>query len=68
MNRGDQPVPADNKLRYAGDPVALVIAKNRPAMKLAVDLITFDHEPLPGVFDMEAALKKDAPLVHEDSP
>jgi CO/xanthine dehydrogenase Mo-binding subunit len=68
MIRGDQPVLADNKLRYAGDPVALVIAENRPAMKLAIDLITFDHEPLPGVFDMEAALKKDAPMVHEDSP
>ncbi|HNS15036.1 MAG TPA: xanthine dehydrogenase family protein molybdopterin-binding subunit [Syntrophorhabdaceae bacterium] len=66
--RGDQPVLADKKICYAGDPLALVIAENKETLQAALALITFDHEPLPGVFDVEEALRKDAPLVHEDSP
>ncbi|MBP6941526.1 MAG: xanthine dehydrogenase family protein [Syntrophorhabdaceae bacterium] len=66
--RGDQPVLADKKICYAGDPVALVIAENKEVLQAAMGFITFDYEPLPGVFDVEEALKKDAPLVHEDNP
>ncbi len=66
--RGDQPVLADKKICYAGDPVALVIAEDKDILQEALDLVTFDHEPLPGVFDVEEALRKDAPLIHEDNP
>jgi CO/xanthine dehydrogenase Mo-binding subunit len=62
----DQPVLAGRKVRHCGDPVALVLAEDRDTLKRALSLIRVDFEPLPGVFDPEAALKPEAPLVHED--
>ena len=60
----DQPVLAGEKIRHCGEPVALVLAENRKALKQALSRIRLDVEPLPGVFDPEAALKPGAPLVH----
>lgn len=65
--RNHQPVLVDEVIRHAGDPVALVVARSREALREALDLITFDHEPLPGVFDPEEALKEGAPRIHEDN-
>lgn len=65
--KNDQPVLVDGTIRHAGDAVALVLAENREALAAALELITFDHEPLPGVFDVEEALKSDAPKVHHDN-
>lgn len=62
----DQPVLAGSKVRHCGDPVALVLAETRDALARALDAIHVDLEPLPAVFDPESALRKDAPLVHED--
>jgi CO/xanthine dehydrogenase Mo-binding subunit len=61
----DQPVLAGQKVRHCGDPVALVLAENREALKLALSNIRLDVETLPGVFDPESALAPDAPKVHE---
>ncbi len=65
--KNDQPVLVDGTVRHAGDAVALVLAEDRAALAAALERITFDHEPLPGVFDVEEALRSDAPKVHEDS-
>jgi len=64
--RKDQPVLADERVRHCGDPVALVVAENPVALAAALDRITFDLEPLEAVFDPEAALADDAPLIHPD--
>lgn len=64
----DQPVLVDKKIRHSGDALALVVASDRKVLEQAVDLIGFEAEPLPGVFDMDEALRPDAILVHEDSP
>ena len=64
----DQPVLAADKVRYAGDAVALVMARNKTILKKAVDLIRVDIDPLPGVFTIDEALKPDAPLIHEEHP
>ena len=66
--RKDHPVLVDDKIRYTGDAVALVVAETEEALKDALDLITFQHEPLPGVFEPEEALKEGAPVIHEDNP
>jgi CO/xanthine dehydrogenase Mo-binding subunit len=66
--RKDEPVLADQKIRHCGDAVALVLAENREALRLAVNRISFDSEPLPGIFDPEEAMKNNAMLVHEDNP
>ncbi len=66
--RKDQPVLVDDKVRHCGDPVALVLAESREVLRRAIRLIRVNCEPLPGVFDPQAALAEGAPLVHEDSP
>jgi CO/xanthine dehydrogenase Mo-binding subunit len=64
----DQPVLVDKKARYCGDAVALVLAENKDILKKALKMIVADWEPLPGIFDLDMALKEGAPLVHEDYP
>lgn len=61
----DQPVLADEKVRHRGDPVALVLAETREVLREALRLVHVDLEPLPAVFNPEAALQPEAPLLHE---
>jgi len=68
MIRKDQPVLADNKVNHCGDAVALVLAEDKASLHKALDLITLDLEPLPGIFDPEKAIGEGAPLVHEGHP
>ncbi len=63
--RKDQPVLCDEKVRYVGDPVALVAAETPEAAEEAVSLIRVDYEDLPGVFSPEEALLPDAVAIHE---
>ncbi|RJR25294.1 MAG: xanthine dehydrogenase family protein molybdopterin-binding subunit [Desulfobacteraceae bacterium] len=63
--RKDQPVLADDRVRHCGDPVALVVAKDRETLAMALSAIELDLEPLQAVFDPEKALEQGAPLVHE---
>ncbi len=62
--KNDQPVLVDEKIRHAGDAVALVLAETREALTAALGSITFDYEPLPGVFDIDKALESEAPTIH----
>jgi CO/xanthine dehydrogenase Mo-binding subunit len=64
----DQTVVALDKVRFVGDPVAAVAAANDDIAAEALSLIEVDYEELPAVFDEEAALKPDAPLVHDPRP
>jgi len=56
------------KVRYAGEEVAAVAAVSPKIARQALDLIKVEYEPLPAVFEPEAAMEKDAPRVHEDQP
>jgi CO/xanthine dehydrogenase Mo-binding subunit len=63
----DEYVLARNKVRYVGDAVAAVAAKNEQIAQEAVDLIEVEYEELPAVFDGEEAFKQNPPAVlHED--
>src|SRR5438128_9948980 len=46
-----QPVIAHGKVRYVGEPLAVVIADTRVQAEDALDAITLDIEPLPAVID-----------------
>lgn len=61
----DQPVLAWDRVRYAGDPVAILAAGDLETARRAAERITVDYEILPAVVDMEQALRPDAPRVHE---
>ena len=61
----DQPVLADDKVRYHGDPIAVVAAEYEEAALEALEKIVVEYEPLPAVFDPIEAMRPDAPRVHE---
>ena len=56
---------AVDKARYAGDPVALVVAETRAKAMDAAELVDVDYDDLPAVIDMEEALADGAPLQFE---
>lgn len=66
MKHPDHPPMAVNEVRYVGEPVACVVARDRAAAVDALEEIDADYEPLPAVVDMEAALAEGADLVHAD--
>ncbi len=57
---------AVDKARYVGEPVALVVARNRYQAEDALDAIRVDYEPLPAVVDPERAAAPGAPLLHDE--
>ena len=64
----DQRVLAGDKARYEGEPVAVVVAEDRPTAVRAARLVDVRYEPLPPVVDVERALLPTAPLVHDTPP
>jgi CO/xanthine dehydrogenase Mo-binding subunit/aerobic-type carbon monoxide dehydrogenase small subunit (CoxS/CutS family) len=61
----DQLVLARDKVRYRGEAVAAVAAVSEEIAAQALERIEVDYEPLEPVFDAEAAMAPDAPLIHE---
>ena len=59
------PVLASGRVRYMGEPVAVVAAVTQQIAHEAAELVAVDYEELPGVFDAESALADGAPAVHE---
>ncbi len=57
---------AEGKVRFFGDPVAVVIADDRYTARDARDLIEVDYEPLPAAIDVEKAMQPGAPLLYEE--
>ncbi len=58
------PIAVD-KVRYAGEPVALVAAEDRYVAEDALELIEVDYRPLPPVIDLKEAADSDAVLLHD---
>jgi aerobic carbon-monoxide dehydrogenase large subunit len=66
MVHPDHPALAVDEVRFAGEAVAVVVARDKASAVDAMESIEIDYEPLPVVLDMEAALADDSPLVHSD--
>ncbi len=62
------PVLAHGRVRYVGEPIAVVVAGDRYAARDALDLIEVDYEPLEAAVDLEAAVAPDAPQLYDDVP
>src|SRR5207244_2577282 len=60
-------VLARERVRFAGEPVAVVAAETAEVARQARDLVEVEYEPCEGVFDPRAALEPDAPRVHHES-
>jgi len=63
-----QPLLADDRVRYVGDPVAFIVAESVNQAKDAAELIAVEYEVLPAVVGAEAALAAGAPAVWDDNP
>jgi aerobic carbon-monoxide dehydrogenase large subunit len=57
---------AVTEVRHVGEPVAVVVARDRASAVDALALIEVDYQPLPVVLGLEAALADGSPLVHGD--
>ena len=53
-------------VRYAGEPVAVVVASNRYTARDAADAIVVDIDPLPAVIDLERAMTGQPVVIHPD--
>ena len=60
-------VSLDNKVRHAGDRVAVVAAETPEIAAEALKLIQVDYEVLPAVFDPEEAMQEGAPVIHDEA-
>ena len=58
----------DRMVRYVGEPIAAVAAKDRKTALAAIAAIKVDSERLPAVIGLDAARKPDAPVVFENPP
>lgn len=63
----DQAALKAGKVRSYRDEVAAVAAVDLETAEEAINLIDVEYEALPGIFEPEAAMKEDAPLVHEEN-
>ena len=64
MERYLQPPLAVDTVRYAGEPVALVVASSRYVAEDAAELVAVDYEPLPPLLSAAEALAPGAGLLH----
>ncbi|WP_185984498.1 xanthine dehydrogenase family protein molybdopterin-binding subunit [Aureimonas mangrovi] len=55
---------ATDRVRYVGEPVAIIVAENRYVAEDAAERVAVDYEILPAVVDPKAALDVDAPVLH----
>ncbi len=61
----DHPPMAIDEVRYVGEAVACVVARDRYAAADALNAIEIDYEPLPPVLDIRTAIEDGSPKVHE---
>lgn len=68
MKYRPQPPLATDRVRYVGDPVAMVIAETINQARDAAELIDIDFGMLPSITNTAQTVKADAPLVWDDYP
>ncbi len=61
----EPPFALGGKVRYQGEAVAMVLARDRYLLQDALEKAVVEYEPLPPVLDMYEAMKPGAPLVDE---
>jgi carbon-monoxide dehydrogenase large subunit len=64
----DRPLLAADRVRFVGEPVAVVLAESLGAGKDAAEAVVVDYQELPLVTDAIAALESSSPKVWDDVP
>src|SRR6516164_3642863 len=63
-----QPVLAEGKVRYVGEPVALIVAETRAQALDAAEMVMVDYSPLPAVTTAAAARASGTPEISDEVP
>ena len=66
FNEKTQVPLAKNKVKFAGEPIVIVLAESRYIAEDALADIQIDYEPLEAAVNLEKALNTDSPLIHEE--
>ena len=66
FNEKTQVPLAKDKVKFAGEPVVMVLAESRYIAEDALADIQVDYDPLEAVVDLEKALQDESPIIHED--
>ncbi len=64
----EMPLLATDRVRYVGEPLALVLARTRGAAEDAADLVWVEYDETPAVSSIDDALADGAEPVHADAP
>ena len=62
------PVLARDRVRYVGEPIAVVVAESRYEAEDGAEAVAVEYEPLPALTSIEDAMAPDAPVIHETIP
>jgi carbon-monoxide dehydrogenase large subunit len=68
LNNVARPILAQDKVRFAGDPLAFVVAETLAQAKDAAEMVELDIEALEAVIEPAAALAEGAPQLYESVP
>ena len=68
LERSQQTPIATTKVRYVGDPIAVVVAENRYIAEDALELIDVEYAALGAVIDASESMKPGAPQLHDAVP
>jgi carbon-monoxide dehydrogenase large subunit len=68
MKYRPQPPLALERVRYVGDPVALIVANRLDQARDAAEAVLVDYDPLPSITDTVHTVDDDAPRVWDDYP
>ena len=63
----DTPVLAEDRIRFHGEPIAIIAAETREKAKEAAKLVKVEYELLPVIRDVEDAKNPELPALHGDS-
>ena len=66
FNEKTQVPLARDKVKFAGEPIVMVLAESRYIAEDALSDIQIDYESLEAVVDLEKALRAESPLIHEE--
>jgi len=66
MYKTTRPILARDRVRFAGEPVAVVVATSEALARDAAELVMADYDELPVVVDTEGAASSDAPVIWEE--
>ncbi|MFQ5745244.1 MAG: xanthine dehydrogenase family protein molybdopterin-binding subunit, partial [Acidobacteriota bacterium] len=66
LKEPEHPALATDRVRFAGEPVAVVVAESAAEAVDAAEQVEVDYDSLPVITDIIAATSDDSPLVHEE--